>query len=94
MGSRRYGAPSTAPERKHTTKVRSCGGKTPADGYKWRKYGQKSIKNNPHPRCTQLIDASSLNSSESLYFDDRFLLFMHACSGEGLIILLKLYLVP
>uniref|UniRef100_A0ACD5VV20 Uncharacterized protein n=1 Tax=Avena sativa TaxID=4498 RepID=A0ACD5VV20_AVESA len=49
--SRRYGVLSTAPpESKHTTKVRSCGGKTPTDGYKWRKYGQKCIKNNPHPR--------------------------------------------
>uniref|UniRef100_A0ACD5W175 Uncharacterized protein n=1 Tax=Avena sativa TaxID=4498 RepID=A0ACD5W175_AVESA len=50
--SRRYGEPSTAaPESKRTTKVKSCGGKTPTDGYKWRKYGQKCIKNNPHPRC-------------------------------------------
>ncbi|CAN6278103.1 unnamed protein product [Urochloa humidicola] len=48
----RFGAASraAAPESKYTTKVRSCGGKTPSDGYKWRKYGQKSIKNNPHPR--------------------------------------------
>ncbi|RCV28088.1 hypothetical protein SEVIR_5G383200v4 [Setaria viridis] len=46
-----FGAASrAAPESKYTTKVRSCGGKTPSDGYKWRKYGQKSIKNNPHPR--------------------------------------------
>ncbi|PUZ54014.1 hypothetical protein GQ55_5G095500 [Panicum hallii var. hallii] len=45
-----FGAASRAPESKYTTKVRSCGGKTPSDGYKWRKYGQKSIKNNPHPR--------------------------------------------
>ncbi|CAO2196977.1 unnamed protein product [Urochloa humidicola] len=46
----RFGAAIRAPESKYTTKVRSCGGKTPSDGYKWRKYGQKSIKNNPHPR--------------------------------------------
>ncbi|KAK1668149.1 hypothetical protein QYE76_056308 [Lolium multiflorum] len=46
----RYGAPSTPLESRHTAKVRSCGGKTPTDGYKWRKYGQKCIKNNPHPR--------------------------------------------
>ncbi|CAO2182374.1 unnamed protein product [Urochloa humidicola] len=47
----RFGAASRAPDQsKYTTKVRSCGGKTPSDGYKWRKYGQKSIKNNPHPR--------------------------------------------
>ncbi|WVZ68208.1 hypothetical protein U9M48_017171 [Paspalum notatum var. saurae] len=56
LSSRRYspvhlfGAASRAPESKYTAKVRSCGGKTPSDGYKWRKYGQKSIKNNPHPR--------------------------------------------
>ncbi|GJN17194.1 hypothetical protein PR202_gb04244 [Eleusine coracana subsp. coracana] len=60
--SRRYSSPSTisrfgtasraAPEsNKYTTKVRSCAGKTPSDGFKWRKYGQKSIKNNPYPRC-------------------------------------------
>jgi hypothetical protein len=51
--SGRFGAASPAPE-KYTTKVRSCGGKTPSDGYKWRKYGQKSIKNNPHPRCNTI----------------------------------------
>jgi hypothetical protein len=85
LKSRRYGEPSTAPENKKTIKVRSCGSKTPADGYKWRKYGQKCIKNNPHPRCGAVDQyillssyvASSLNF-ELLYFANRFLLFMHA----------------
>ncbi|KAL6853688.1 hypothetical protein ACP4OV_019717 [Aristida adscensionis] len=47
-----FGAASgrAAPESRYTTRVRSCAGKTPSDGYKWRKYGQKSIKNNPNPR--------------------------------------------
>lgn len=51
MSSGRFGASCRAPESKYTTKVRSCAGKTPSDGFKWRKYGQKSIKNNPYPRC-------------------------------------------
>ncbi|MBA0572229.1 hypothetical protein Golob_002586 [Gossypium lobatum] len=37
-------------ESKYTLKVRSCGNGMADDGYKWRKYGQKSIKNSPNPR--------------------------------------------
>lgn len=37
-------------ENKYTLRIKSCGGGLADDGYKWRKYGQKSIKNSPNPR--------------------------------------------
>ncbi|KAK1670897.1 hypothetical protein QYE76_059056 [Lolium multiflorum] len=37
-------------ENKYTMKIKSCGSGLADDGYKWRKYGQKSIKNSPNPR--------------------------------------------
>ncbi|KAJ8464794.1 hypothetical protein OPV22_027346 [Ensete ventricosum] len=53
--SRRYRAP--VPEKgigksdtKYAVMIKSCGGGVAEDGYKWRKYGQKTIKNNPNPR--------------------------------------------
>ncbi|KAK0584961.1 hypothetical protein LWI29_021418 [Acer saccharum] len=38
-------------ENKYTLKIKSCSnGSMADDGYKWRKYGQKFIKNSPNPR--------------------------------------------
>lgn len=37
-------------DHKYTLKIKSCGNGTTDDGYKWRKYGQKSIKNSANPR--------------------------------------------
>ncbi|KAK4583638.1 hypothetical protein RGQ29_026391 [Quercus rubra] len=37
-------------ENKYTLKIKSYGNPMADDGYKWRKYGQKSIKNSPNPR--------------------------------------------
>ncbi|KDP35650.1 hypothetical protein JCGZ_09088 [Jatropha curcas] len=35
---------------KYTLKLKTCGNGMADDGYKWRKYGQKSIKNSQNPR--------------------------------------------
>nr|KYP44888.1 putative WRKY transcription factor 49 [Cajanus cajan] len=37
-------------ENKYTLKIKCFGNGMSDDGYKWRKYGQKSIKNSPNPR--------------------------------------------
>ncbi|KAK4342921.1 hypothetical protein RND71_038737 [Anisodus tanguticus] len=39
-----------AHENKYTLRIKTCGNAMADDGYKWRKYGQKSIKNSPYPR--------------------------------------------
>ncbi|KZV24090.1 putative WRKY transcription factor 49 [Dorcoceras hygrometricum] len=35
---------------KYSLRIKNCGNIMADDGYKWRKYGQKSIKNSPNPR--------------------------------------------
>ncbi|GKV29971.1 hypothetical protein SLEP1_g38843 [Rubroshorea leprosula] len=41
-------------ENKYTLKIKCCGNGMADDGYKWRKYGQKSIKNSPNPSFSKL----------------------------------------
>ena len=47
-------------ENKYTMKIKTCGNGLADDGYKWRKYGQKSIKNSPNPRYQFGSTTSSL----------------------------------
>ncbi|KAJ6968689.1 WRKY transcription factor [Populus alba x Populus x berolinensis] len=49
MTSRRD-QPQPVSQARYTVKLKSCDNGVAGDGYKWRKYGQKSIKNSTHPR--------------------------------------------
>ncbi|KAM7468066.1 hypothetical protein LguiB_015628 [Lonicera macranthoides] len=46
-------------ESKYTLKIRSYGNVMADDGYKWRKYGQKSIKNSPNPSAKKQVERSN-----------------------------------
>ncbi|KAB1224127.1 putative WRKY transcription factor 49 [Morella rubra] len=43
-------------ENRYTLKIKSYGNAMADDGYKWRKYGQKSIKNSRNPRYVTSFD--------------------------------------
>ncbi|KAG8078459.1 hypothetical protein GUJ93_ZPchr0007g4031 [Zizania palustris] len=78
----------TGAESKYTSKVRSCSGKMPADGYKWRKYGQKSIKNNPHPRsyykCTSSRCSAKKHVEKSTDDPDMLIVTYEGSHHHGL----------
>ncbi|KAL0375223.1 UNVERIFIED_CONTAM: putative WRKY transcription factor 49 [Sesamum radiatum] len=43
---------------KYTLRIKNCGNVMADDGYKWRKYGQKSIKNSPNPSAKKQVERS------------------------------------
>lgn len=51
-GSTAYSGPLYKPGKKPKIVVHAAGDVgISGDGYRWRKYGQKMVKGNPHPRC-------------------------------------------
>ncbi|XP_059643500.1 probable WRKY transcription factor 49 [Cornus florida] len=64
-------------DNKYTLKINSCGDAMADDGYKWRKYGQKSIKNSPNPRsyyrCTNPRCSAKKQVERSTYDPDSFI---------------------
>lgn len=61
---------------KYTLKIKSCD--SADDGYRWRKYGQKSIKNSPNPRsyyrCTNPRCSAKKQVEKSTDDPDSFLI--------------------
>ncbi|KAJ4823505.1 hypothetical protein Tsubulata_045007 [Turnera subulata] len=51
---------------KYTLKLKSSGNGMVDDGYKWRKYGQKSIKNSPYPRSYYRCTNSRCNAKKQV----------------------------
>lgn len=50
MMERSYMSKANHDGNKYSLRIKNCGTVMADDGYKWRKYGQKSIKNSPNPR--------------------------------------------
>ncbi|KAL1549225.1 WRKY transcription factor, variant 2 [Salvia divinorum] len=51
---------------KYTLRINNCGTVMADDGYKWRKYGQKSIKNSPNPRSYYRCTNSRCNAKKQV----------------------------
>ncbi|XP_010558334.1 PREDICTED: probable WRKY transcription factor 49 [Tarenaya hassleriana] len=65
-------------EHRYTLKVKNSGNGMGDDGYKWRKYGQKSIKNSPNPRsyykCTNTRCNAKKQVERSIDDPDTFII--------------------
>ncbi|KAL8526903.1 hypothetical protein ACS0TY_015954 [Phlomoides rotata] len=63
---------------KYTLKIKNFGSVMADDGYKWRKYGQKSIKNSPNPRsyyrCTNSRCAAKKQVERSIEDPDTLII--------------------